>query len=77
LGGTGLGRTIVYTKTGCPFCAGLIREYREQGLEFEEINVSLDPEAKKLVKGTYRVNRVPVVVRDGQVVQVGDRAGKG
>lgn len=72
-----MGKTIVYTKTGCPFCAALMREYREQGVEFEEINVSLDPEAKKLVKGTYRVNRVPVVVREGQVVQVGDRAGKG
>lgn len=72
-----MGKTVIYTKTGCPFCAGLMLEYREQSLEFEEINVSLDPEAKKLVKGTYRVNRVPVVVREGQVVQVGDRAGKG
>lgn len=70
-------KTIVYTKTGCPFCASLMREYRTQGLEFEEINVSLDPEAKNLVKGTYRVNRVPVVVRGGQVIQVGDRTGKG
>lgn len=70
-------KTIIYTKTGCPYCQQMLREYQAQGLSFEEVNVSLDPEARRTVIEKYGANRVPVIVRDGEPVQIGDKYGKG
>lgn len=68
---------VIYTKTSCPFCAKTILEYREKGIAFCEINISLDSNAKQLCSETYGVDRVPIIVKDGVVVQIGDSEGKG
>lgn len=67
----------IYTKTGCPFCAKTVLEYKEKGIDFREINISLDPRAKQLCRETYGIDRVPIIVKDGVVVQIGDTDGKG
>ncbi|WP_188400335.1 glutaredoxin domain-containing protein [Sporomusa sp. GT1] len=68
---------IIYTKTGCPFCAKMMLEYQEKGIAFREINISLDANAKQLCSETYGVDRVPIIVKGGVVVQIGDSDGKG
>lgn len=72
-----MSKVIIYTKTGCPYCKRTMEEFRAQGISFEEINVSMDAEARRTVKEKYGANRVPVVVRDGEVVQIGDKNGMG
>jgi glutaredoxin 3 len=72
-----MSKTVIYTKTGCPYCRRTMEEFRAQGIAFEEVNVSLDPAARRLVTEKYRANRVPVIVRDGEVVQIGDKNGMG
>ena len=34
----------IYTKTGCPYCAAAKKHYTDQGMPFEEINVTERPE---------------------------------
>ena len=72
-----MSKVIIYTKTGCLYSKRTLEEFRAQGISFEEINVSMDAEARRTVKEKYGANRVPVVVRDGEVVQIGDKNGMG
>ncbi|MGQ9533264.1 MAG: Uxx-star family glutaredoxin-like (seleno)protein [Desulfotomaculales bacterium] len=68
---------VIYTKTGCPYCRKTMDEYRARGIPFREVNVSENPEAKDLIKRRFRADRVPVIVKDGELVQIGDASGMG
>lgn len=68
---------VIYTKSGCPFCAKVLQEFQEQGSGFQEINTSIYPWAKKLCQDKYGTDKVPVIVKDGAVIQIGDSEGKG
>jgi glutaredoxin 3 len=68
---------VIYTKSGCPFCAKVLQEYREQGIRFQEINTSVQTWAKKLCNDKYGADKVPIIVKDGVVIQIGDVDGKG
>jgi len=68
---------VIYTKTGCPFCAKVLQEYREKGISFQEVNTSVHAWAKKLCIERYGSDKVPVIVRDGVAIQIGDADGKG
>lgn len=68
---------VIYTKSGCPFCAKVLQEYQEQGIIFQEINTSIYPWAKNLCQDKYGTDKVPVILKDGVVIQVGDSEGKG
>jgi glutaredoxin 3 len=59
---------IIYTKDGCPYCAAAKQHYTEQGIAFEEINISRKPDAKdKVLKLTKGEKIVPVIVEKDQV----------
>ncbi|RQD76522.1 MAG: glutaredoxin family protein [Candidatus Syntrophonatronum acetioxidans] len=62
---------IVYTKSGCPYCRKLMEDYKEKGVPFKEINVSMDEEARKLVKDVLRADKVPVTVKNGKLDAIG------
>lgn len=68
---------VIYTKTGCPFCAKVLQEYREKGIAFQEVNTSVHDWAKKLCKDRYGSDKVPVIVKNGVAIQMGDVEGKG
>ncbi|MDT3700265.1 MAG: glutaredoxin family protein [Thermincola sp.] len=57
----------VYTKVACPYCARAMMELEEKGIEFEEVNLTMNrdriPELIKLAGG----RKVPVIVDDGKV----------
>ncbi|SDL28986.1 glutaredoxin family protein [Halarsenatibacter silvermanii] len=61
----------IYTKDGCPFCQKAIDHYREKNVEFEEINTSEDKEARRYAMENFGVERVPVIVREGELEQIG------
>ncbi|MBP2634481.1 MAG: hypothetical protein H6Q72_388 [Firmicutes bacterium] len=68
---------VIYTKNGCPFCAKVLQEYKDKGIQFQEVNTSINVWAKKLCHDKYGSDKVPVVVKDGVVIQIGDNEGKG
>ncbi|WP_373665536.1 glutaredoxin domain-containing protein [Sporomusa silvacetica] len=68
---------VIYTKTGCPFCAKVLQEYREKGISFQEVNTSVHAWAKKLCNDKYGADKVPIIVKDGVAIQIGDIDGKG
>lgn len=68
---------IVYTLAGCPYCKKVMENLKKQGTPFQEVCLSADPELRKKVKDDYKADRVPVIVKDGKVIQVGDESGGG
>jgi len=67
---------VVYTKTGCPYCQQLMEEYQKKGIPFKEVNVSMDAKAKTLVKNVLLADKVPVIVKNGELESIGYK-GKG
>jgi glutaredoxin 3 len=61
----------IYTKKGCPYCAAAKEHYKNNGMDFKEINVfdvkGARDEAIRLAGGKAMV---PVIVEDAKV-QVG------
>jgi glutaredoxin 3 len=59
---------MIYTKTGCPYCAAAMKHYTDQGMAFTEVNVSDQPDMKaKVTELSEGKNIVPVIVEDGKV----------
>ncbi len=71
-----MSKAILYTKEGCPYCPRLIKDLKEQGREYEEINVTYDHDALKKIKEEYNADRVPVLV-EGEKVTIGYKGGLG
>ena len=61
----------IYTKEGCPFCKKAINHYTEEEIDFEEINTSKDEEARQYAIEEYGAERVPVIVKNGELEQIG------
>jgi glutaredoxin 3 len=59
---------LIYTATGCPFCAAKRAELAARGAPVREVNVSDRPEAvPELLKLTRGRRIVPVVVDGGRI----------
>ncbi len=63
-------KATLYVKDGCPYCAKLIDELKEKGVDYEEKNVSQSKEALQEAKEKYNAKKVPVLV-EGSKVTVG------
>jgi glutaredoxin 3 len=66
---------LIYTKTGCPYCQAAMEQYRRDGMPFREINTSEDPAALKEIREKWQAKKVPVIVRDGELVEIGFQGG--
>jgi glutaredoxin 3 len=66
---------LIYTKTGCPYCKEAVEAYQKDGVPFQEINTSVDPEALRFIKETFNACQVPVIVRGTELVQIGFQGG--
>lgn len=58
---------IIYTKNGCPHCDAAKRHFTENGMEFEEINLSVFPERIPEIKALAQTAKVPVILDNGSV----------
>ncbi|MBD3233036.1 MAG: hypothetical protein GF315_04870 [candidate division Zixibacteria bacterium] len=66
-----MSNTVIYTKSGCPYCAAAKEDYTKRGIDFEEINVTERPEMKqKVLEITGGQRMVPVIV-EGENVKIG------
>jgi glutaredoxin 3 len=65
----------IYTKSGCPYCAGAKQYYGDKGIEFKEVSVPGNPAAlEEMLKVNGGQRRVPTIVEDGKV-EVGFNGG--
>jgi len=61
-------RVRVLTTPSCPYCFTLKEFLKEKGIEFEELDVSKDKEAREeMIKKSGQMG-VPVVEIDGEIV---------
>ncbi|MDW7652395.1 MAG: glutaredoxin family protein [Bacillota bacterium] len=70
-----MSQLLIYTKTGCPYCKAALEKYQKDGVDFREINTSEDPQALQYIKETFNAKQVPVIVRDGELVEIGFQGG--
>ena len=62
----------MYVKPGCPWCEEQRERFREQGVQWDEIDAHADPDARaELIRLTRGTRTVPTVVEDGVLVSVG------
>ncbi len=61
----------VYVKDGCPYCEKQLEVLKKKGVAYELYNVSVDPDALKKARQDYKADKVPVVVEDGVVHNIG------
>jgi glutaredoxin 3 len=62
----------LYTAPGCPYSAAAREDLEWRGVEFIEYDVEKDPEARcRMLALTGGQATVPVLVQEGQPVQVG------
>lgn len=66
---------IIYTKTGCPYCQAAMDKFQKDGVSFTEVNITLDPQALRHIQENFNAKKVPVIVRDGELVEIGWQGG--
>ena len=73
---------IVYTTDMCPYCRSAKALLNKRGVEYEEINLARDPDARKLLRETTGMSTFPQIVVDGTSIGgfdqllAADRAGR-
>ena len=60
----------VYSKNNCPFCQQAKNLLTRKGVQFEEINIDVDTEAKRFIMGEGH-RTVPQIYSDGKVLVEG------
>ncbi|MBS4032372.1 MAG: glutaredoxin family protein [Clostridiales bacterium] len=66
---------LIYTKTGCPHCKAAMEHYTKEGIPFTEVNVSTDKDGHNTVTETFKATKVPVIVKDGKLMEIGFQGG--
>lgn len=66
---------LIYTKTGCPYCQKVKQDYKDKGINYKEINITVDAAARQSVKENFGAEMVPVIVQDGKLVSIGYNGG--
>ena len=61
---------LVFVADGCPHCAALLADLRRRGVDFEEVNLSRQPERRAELARSSFEHRLPVVV-DHERVSIG------
>jgi glutaredoxin len=64
----------VYSKNNCPYCVQAKNLLRSRGVQFEEINIEEQPEAREFIV-TEGHRTVPQIYRDGKVLVEGGYMG--
>lgn len=59
---------VVYTTTACPYCMRVKRLLDAKGLQYDEVNLSMDPEGRMQLVDKTGMMTFPQVLIDGQLV---------
>lgn len=66
-----MNEVVIYTKTGCPYCAAAKEDYAKRNIPFTEINVIEKPEMKSRVLELTGGERIVPVIVEGDKVKIG------
>ncbi|MBD3169627.1 MAG: glutaredoxin family protein [candidate division Zixibacteria bacterium] len=63
-----MSEVLIFTKTGCPYCAAAKDDYTKKNVDFTEINVTENPDMQsKVLELTGGKRIVPVIVDNGNI----------
>lgn len=57
----------IYTKDGCPYCSKAIQSLWDRGIDFQEINLTKDPDKINEMEELSGARKVPVIVENHSV----------
>lgn len=63
-----MAQVIIYTTNWCPYCRGAKAFLRAKAVDFEEIDVTYDPDKRIEMEQRSRRHTVPQIFIDGQSV---------
>ena len=63
-----MAKVIIYTTNWCPYCHGAKAFLRSKSVEFEEIDVTDDPEKRAEMERLSRRRTVPQIFIDGRPI---------
>ena len=63
-----MAKVVIYTTSYCPYCTGAKSLLRAKKVEFEEIDVTSDPERRAEMEKLSRRRTVPQIFIDGQAI---------
>ena len=55
----------IYTSEPCPYCSGAKALLKQRGIEYDEINLSMDPDGRDELARTTGMYTFPQIVIDG------------
>lgn len=61
-------KVIIYTKDPCPFCVRAINFMTEEGIQFEEIDLTDTPEKIQQIKDETGWRTVPIIMINNQLI---------
>jgi len=64
---------ILYTKTGCPWCHGVLDLFKEKNVIFEEREVRRNPVYFEELKAKSGQTKTPTMDLDGEITADSDR----
>jgi glutaredoxin len=64
---------ILYTKTGCPWCKGVLDLFKEKNVQFEEREVTRNPAYFEELKAKSGQTKAPTMDLDGEITADSDR----
>jgi len=65
---TGYMKTVVYTKTGCPWCKEMLTFLKKKGVKYEEKNVSTNPDFLEQLENISGQTKAPTLNINGKIV---------
>lgn len=66
-------KLIIYTKTGCPWCADALSGLRQWGVPFEEREVRANPDFFKELEKKSGQTKTPTLDLNGEILADTDR----
>ena len=63
-----MSEVTIFTKPGCPYCAGAKDDFQRRGIHYTEYNVKEDADAlRRMMELNGNQRLVPTIVQDDQV----------
>ncbi len=64
---------IIYTKTGCPWCKGVLDFFNEKGIAYEEREVRHNPAYMEELRKKSGQDKAPTLDIDGHILADSDK----